>query len=277
MSDSTLPPPLPANPVTIVDAFTAPPAGATPLGSVILAFLSLELNSWKRPRFWLKLVLVGIGLVVLTKLSVARANSAQFERWMIDVVALKLVPLLCLVVGGGMLRNPIRSFTIEYLWTRPAKKHHLVVAAWLTTVVIVTAQAILATVVVHATCGFFGLRGVWDHLAMTCAVEFAMILPFSAIAVALGVTTGKYMVMGLFYAFVVENGIGRLPTNLNQLAVTRHAKFLLKEARQATDGLASWPLFQSTGVLLILAVLAVVVACIVFSNKQYSIGSEKES
>lgn len=277
MSASDQPPPMPPNPVSIVAGFTPPAPGATPLLSVIPAVLSLELKAWMGPKLWVKLICAAIGLIVLTRLSLSRSNPVQFERWMLDVVALKFVPLTCLAVGGGILRNAIRSHTIEYLWTRSVKKVHLVISAWVAAVVVVTLLTILATVIVHATGSFSGIDRDWQNLPMTCAAEIALILPVTAIAVALGVWTGKYMVAGLLYGFVVETGISRMPTNLNLLAVTRHVEVLLNHVRQTLEGPGSMAVLQSVGALLVLTFAALLAACIVFSCKQYSIGAEKET
>lgn len=276
MSVSDQPPPMPPNPASIIAGFTPPAAGATPLASVIPAVLSLELKARVGPKLWVKVVCGAIGLVILTRLSLSRSNPAQFERWMLDIVALRFVPLMGLAVGGGILRNAIRSYTIEYLWTRSVKKVHLVIAAWVAAVVVVTLLTVLATVIVHATGSFSGIDRVWQNLPMTCAAEFALIVPVTAIAVTLGVWTGKYMVVGLLYGFVVETGISRMPTNLNLLAVTRHVEVLLKHARQTLEGPGLVAVLQSVGALLVLTIAALLVSCILFSCKQYSIGTEKE-
>ncbi|MBP7143077.1 MAG: hypothetical protein KBA71_14295 [Opitutaceae bacterium] len=276
MSASDSPPPLPSDPVAVVAGFTPPSGGATPLGSVIRAMLSLELKAWMGPKLWVKMVCAALALVVLTRLALSRSNPAQFERWMLEVVALRFVPLLCLAVGGGILRNAIRSYTIEYLWTRSVRKFHLVIAAWLTAVVVVTLLVFMATAMVHLTGSVTGVEGIWRKFPMTCTAEFALILPFTAIAVALGVWTGKYMVTGLLYGFVVETGISRIPTNLNLLAVSRHAEVLLKQARQSLEGPGLLVVLQSTGALMLLTAAGLLVACIIFVRKQYSIGAEKE-
>ena len=277
MSVSDQPPPMPPNPASIIAGFTPPAPGATPLVSVIPAVPLLELKARVGPKLWVKVVCGAIGLVILTRLSLSRSNPAQFERWMLDIVALRFVPLMGLAVGGGILRNAIRSYTIEYLWTRSVKKVHLVIAAWVAAVVVVTLLTVLATVIVHATGSFSGIDRVWQNLPMTCAAEFALILPVTAISVALGVWTGKYMVAGLLYGFVVETGISRMPTNLNQLAVTRHVELLLNQARQTLEGPGSMAVLQSVGALFVLTLAGLLAACIVFVRKQYSIGAEREA
>ncbi len=277
MTASDIPPPLPPDRAGVVAHFTAPPARATSLGAVILAMLSLEVGALLRPKLWLKLALSALALVVVTRLSVGRATPEQFERWMIGVVALKFVPLMCLTVGGGILRNPIRNFTIEYLWTRSVRKPHLVIAAWVAAVVIVTLQAFLATGVVYATCGFLGVKDLWPTLPPMLGVEFVMILAFTALSLAFGVFSGKYMVMGLFYGLVVESGVSQIPTNLNQIAVTSHANVLLDYARQSAESPGIGATVQAGASILTIAALGLAVACAVFTYKQYSIGAEKET
>ncbi len=277
MTSSDVPPPLPPARASVMAQFTAPPARATPLGAVIGAMLSLEIGAWLRPRLWLKLTLSALGLVVVTRLSVGRATPEQFERWMLGVVALKFVPLICLTLGGGILRNPIRNFTIEYLWTRSVRKPHLVIAAWVAAVVIVTLQAFLATGVVYATCGFLGVKNLWPTLPAMLGVGFVMILAFTSLSLAFGAFSGKYMVMGLLYGLVVESGVSQIPTNLNQIAVTSHANVLLGYVRQSAENPGIGATVQAAASILTIAALGLAVACTVFTYKQYSIGAEKEA
>lgn len=275
MTPPPLPPLLPAS-VGISNAPAGTP-GPTSLGAVILAIGSLEVTALLRPGAWLKFGLFALGLIVVTKLSVPHGNEKMFSQWMVDVVALKIVPLLCLVVGGGVLRNQIRSFTIEYLWTRPARKAHLAIAAWCSTVSIVFAQAIVGTVVVHATGSFLGVENIWDGLPMLLITEFVVILAFSALSLALGVYSGKYMVFGLLYGLIVESGVSRIPTNLNLLSVTHHAEVLLSYRTEDIGTLGLMPLVQSLVGTVGIAAVGLAVAAALFSFKQYSVGTEKES
>ncbi|HRE80771.1 MAG TPA: hypothetical protein PLN52_06970 [Opitutaceae bacterium] len=250
--------------------------GATSLPAVFKGLLMLELFAWKRSGVWVKAGLALAGLIVITRLSVSRGNAALFSTWMIDVVTLKLVPLLCLVTGGGLLRNQIRSFTIEYLWTRPASKTYLVLSAWAVSVVLVSVQATVATVVVHAVGSLQGVPNVWDGMMLQALTQVLIILPFCALAVALGVVSGKYMVLGLVYGLLIEGGMSRLPTNLNRISVTHHAEELLSLSASSVQNPMTSVWLPSVGGLAMITGVALALAVFIFNRTQYSVGGEKE-
>lgn len=267
----------PLLPSTSTPLVFAAKRGATSLSAVFKGLLMLELFAWRRSGVWVKAGLALAGLIVLTRLSISRGNEALFSTWMIDVVTLKLIPLLCLVTGGGLLRNQIRSFTIEYLWTRPASKTYLVLAAWAVSVVLVSVQATVATVIVHAVGGIQGVPAVWDGLLLQLMTQVLIILPFCALAVLLGVFSGKYMVLGLVYGLLVEGGMSRLPTNLNRISVTHHAEELLSLSAPTVQNPISSVWLPSLGGIAVIAAVALVLAVFIFNRRQYSVGGEKEA
>ncbi len=262
---TSLPPPLPAT-----DAPRAP--GATPLSSVIRALVLLRVRALLRPKLLLRFAGLCAGVVAITALTVSSGRTRDFSEWSVDVFLLRIVPLLCLVTGGGALRNEIRAFTVEYLWTRPAKKSHLVLGAYAGAVTVVLVQVTVFTALIYLTSALRGVPEVWSHLPAALAASLGAVLAFTAIATALGVLTGKYMVLGLFYGVVIEIGLSDLPTRLSQLSVTHHLRTLLQSTgTQATSILAG-----AAGCL-VLAALGLAAAAFLFTHRTYRIGDEKET
>jgi hypothetical protein len=103
------------------------------------------------------------------------------------------------------------------------------------------------------------------------AAQFLAVLTWSALGVFLGQVAKRYMAVALVYGFIVELGIGRIPTNINTLSMMRHLKTLLSH-NPALQGIYDWSV---TGVPLALGALALAtalfltLAALLFTFKEY--------
>lgn len=268
MNPTLLPPPL--------DNVAAPLRApvATSLSGVIRALVLLRVRTLLRPKLMLRFVAICLGLCAITAVVIQVSNNQlrDFTEWSVELFLLRIVPLLCLVTGGGALRNEIRAFTVEYLWTRPARKSHLAIGAYAGAVVVVFVQVLVFTVLIHLVGAVLGVSGVWTQLPLTLLASLGAVLAFCAIAVALGAFTGKYMVFGLIYGVAVEIGLSDLPTRLNQLAVTRHLQSILQ-----SGGTDVPVLLGGVAGCLVLAAVGLTVAAVLFTRLTYRIGDEKEA
>ena len=66
-----------------------------------------------------------------------------------------------------------------------------------------------------------------ELLPLFLAAQFLAVLAWSALGAFLGQLTSRYMAIALVYGFIVELGIGNIPTNINTLSLMRHLKALL--------------------------------------------------
>jgi len=269
------PVPTPSLPAVLTAPTTA--SEATPLPLVIRALVLLRLRALLRPKLFLRFLGIAAGVVAITLLSVPRGNAEQFSQWSVEVFLLKIVPLLCLVAGGGALRDEIRSFTIEYLWTRPARKAHLVIGAYVGTVLLVFVQVAIFTTLIHLIGVIRDIPGAAAHLPIALGATLGAVLAFSALSMALGVLTGKYMVAGVLYGGLIEIGLSRLPTRLNLLSVTHHVQSLLQSAGVGVADFSLLRLLSGTAGCLTIAAVGVAAAALIFTTKTYRIGDEKES
>ena len=103
--------------------------------------------------------------------------------------------------------------------------------------------------------------------------QFACILAFTAIALALGVITSRFMAIGVLYGFLVEAGVSQMPTNLKFLAVTPHALGMLASGDPAAEG----GLVIGLVGCLVIAAAALGLAMLVFTRRQYDIGGSREA
>lgn len=269
----------PAPPASSVDGLSGfvPPAAATPLGSVIRALVLLRLRALLRPKLFLRFAGIAVGLGVVTWFAVPPANERQFAQWSVEVFLLRILPLLCLVTGGSALRDEIRAFTIEYLWTRPARKAHLVIGAYAGALALTLTQAVVYVGVIHATSALHGFAGAWSYLPASLIATVGGVLAFTAIALALGVLTGKYLVIGVLYGALVEIGLSRLPTRLNNVSVTHHLQTLIESGGASGEPFRFLGLLSGTSGCLAIAAAGLTAAAVLFTLKTYRIGDEKET
>jgi hypothetical protein len=98
-----------------------------------------------------------------------------------------------------------------------------------------------------------------------------MIPAFTALSVFLGLLSKRYVLLGILYGFIVELGIGQIPTNINVLSLSRHFQALLGQCPTLdhTIALGSW---GATGAILMvcaLTVLGVGASAALFSFREF--------
>ncbi len=151
----------------------------------------------------------------------------KFHFFLTQLYLLLVVPLFCLSNFGAMIRDELQEDTMAFLITRPVSRaklfllKYLALAAWLQIIVLGNALAFWIVGV------WLGIPGAASLIALLAAVQFLAVLAFGALASLIGLLTQKYLVAGIVYGFIVEFGIGEIPTNINVLSISRHLKTFL--------------------------------------------------
>ncbi len=103
-------------------------------------------------------------------------------------------------------------------------------------------------------------------------------LAYGALSALLGLTNKRYLVVGVVYGFIVEAGIGLIPTNINNISISRHLRTLLANHPAVRD-LYSWvPDGTSFSALMLLAgtVLFVAAGATLFTLREYHPADEMQ-
>lgn len=151
----------------------------------------------------------------------------HFHNFLVQLYLLLVVPLFCLSNFGAMIRDELQEDTMAFLITRPVSRaklfllKYLALAAWLQIIVL---GNVLAFWVVGV---WLGIPDAASLIALLAAVQFLAVLAFGALASLIGLVTQKYLVAGIVYGFIVEFGVGQIPTNINVLSISRHLKTFL--------------------------------------------------
>jgi hypothetical protein len=198
-------------------------------------------------------------------------RTSPFYHWLIDFYFFVILPLSCVGACGALIREELQTDTLGFLITRPLTRATLMVvkylsqSAWLQIVLLV--QALL----LFAAGGFRQVPALGTLLPLFLAVQFIAILAWSALGAFLGLVSKRYMAIALLYGFIVEMGIGRIPTNVNTLSMMRHLKSLLAN-NGALQAVYDWPI-RSVAFSVVALCLGTVVflslAAFMFTFKEY--------
>jgi hypothetical protein len=198
-------------------------------------------------------------------------RTSPFYHWLIDFYFFVILPLSCVGACGALIREELQNDTLGFLTTRPLTRAKLMIvkylsqSAWLQIIVLV--QALL----LFAAGSLKQIPGLGTLLPMFLAIQFVAVFTWSALGALLGLVTKRYMAIALLYGFIVEMGIGRIPTNVNTLSMMRHLKSLLAH-NTALQEVYDW---QMRGIPFSVAALALgtvvflALAAFMFTFKEY--------
>jgi hypothetical protein len=198
-------------------------------------------------------------------------RTSPFYHWLIDFYFFVILPLSCVGACGALIREELQNDTLGFLTTRPLTRAKLMIvkylsqSAWLQIVVLV--QALL----LFAAGSLRQIPGLGTLLPVFLAIQILAVFTWSALGALLGLVTKRYMAIALLYGFIVEMGIGRIPTNVNTLSMIRHLKSLLAH-NAALQEVYEWPMRGipfSIAALALGTVVFLSMAALMFTFKEY--------
>jgi ABC-type transport system involved in multi-copper enzyme maturation permease subunit len=237
--------------------------------------------TWRSQLSLRKLPLVIATLSVIPLLAYLTVDDGRIKayfHWMIDFYFLLLLPLYCLSVCGGMIRDEVQADTLGFLTTRPMTRarffcsKYLCQIAWLQILAAISASLLVAVGISR------DIAGLTSFIPLLFAGQFLAILAYGALSSLVGLVHQRYMVLGVIYGFVVEIGIGQIPTNINNLSLSRHLRAILANngtIRDQYEWSAEGTLF-SIAIMLMAAVLFLVLGAMVFTLKEYHHSDEMQ-
>jgi len=136
-----------------------------------------------------------------------------------------LVPLLGLIAGTGAIGPEIDDGSIVYLLSKPLRRSSIVVTKLVVAVGVVTAFAVLPTLVAGLI-----LSGASDRLAVGYALAALVAgVTYCALFLALAVITRHAVVVGLLYALIWESLVGNLVPGAQALSIQQWALTLTEK------------------------------------------------
>lgn len=222
-------------------------------------------------RFAIAFVIV-FGLVIFVG---SHESERQFWILAIHFFALGFLPIYCLVKGGESLRNELKEGTIEFLWTRPARKSSLFLGFYASSLISIGAFMTVCLIALSGAGIWLGeITSIGQLVAYTLGC-IAIALSFSALSLALGSFTSKFIVVGILYYFFIEKLLAQVPTSARNASIIANLRtHFLENAGAASDFVISNTI-QSIVHIALITVTALTLGCIAFTLKRYSLGEDK--
>lgn len=249
--------------------------------SLARAFAGMWSLTWRaqltRKRLWNALFfLIPIPAIIFA--TTDHGNTSQFLDWAIRFYLFLVLPLNCLFAFGPLIRDELQADTLSFLITRPVKRWRLFLlkfsCAMICLQILLAINGLILTGIALAK----GLSELGSLLPLFLLSQALAGLAYGAIAGLLGLLSRKFMVLGVVYGFVVEVGIGNLPTNAHSLSVAYHLRSILAN-HPAVESVFSWSAGDiAPAMVFVVAVfaLATAIAAVVFNLFEYNHGGEMQ-
>ncbi len=170
-----------------------------------------------------------------------------------------LLPLMCLLIGTGVIGPEIDDGSIVYLLAKPLPRRTIIWSKLAVAIPAALAFAVLPTMAAAAIAGDDGFR---LTLAYGVTATLAAIA-YTAIFVALSVATRNAVIIGLLYALVWETVLGGYVPGVRDVSVRQWA-LAPAENLLGAEAAARWGVTSVVSVPVGLSLLAAATALAVF-------------
>jgi ABC-type transport system involved in multi-copper enzyme maturation permease subunit len=198
-------------------------------------------------------------------------RTTSFYMLLISLYFTIIIPLTCVRASGALIRDELQADTIGFLLTRPMTRARLVIVKYLSQTAWLQAVFFLQALLIFAAGHLRHVPNLGSLVPLFLGAQVLAVLVWSGLGVLLGLLASRYMAAALFYGFVVEMGIGRIPTNINTLSMMRHLKTLLAH-NSTLQTIYDWPTqtpLYSVGAVLIGAGVFLALGAILFTFFEY--------
>lgn len=216
--------------------------------------------------------LLGV-LALLAWSGVREGNAQHFASWSINFYLAFLVPALAFLASAGLVRDDLKPDTVDYVLTRPIRRHVFVLGRYLAHTACLQAQCLLALAVLVAVGVFRHVPGLSSAVPSMLLAQLLAVNAFGALGFAFGAMTGRYLILGILYAAIVEIGIGHIPTQLSHLSMLHHVRVIAGNGLRPSDQSLPASIFA----LLLFSLVLAAVSAALFSLKEPAASSAKDS
>jgi ABC-2 type transport system permease protein len=202
--------------------------------------------------------------------------TAPFYHWLVDFYFFVILPLTCVRTSGALIRDELQADTLGFLLTRPLSRGRLLLLKYLTQTAWLQMLLLIETLLIFAAGELRHIPELGALLPLFIAVQFLAVCAWSALGAMLGLISNRYIALALLYGLIVEMGIGRIPTNINNLSVMRHLKTLLAQnpALQSSFEWSGGGAALSVGALVLATAVFAGMAVLLFAFIEYQHATE---
>ena len=242
--------------------------------TTLLAGRGLWLLTWKSQVRWRRLPILALMVGFLPGLAyftISNGRSEIFFKWAIDFYLTLLLPLYSLSICGAMIRDELQADTIGFLLTRPISRARLFLLKFICHVTWVQILGCTVTVLLLLVGVVREIQELRSFALIFLGTQVLAVFVYGALGALIGLINQRYMVLGIIYGFVVEVGIGQIPTNINNLSQLRHLHTILAnvEALQLFYPWSSDRTWLSVAILLIAPLIFLAAGAYLFTVREY--------
>ena len=247
---------------------------STQTPSFIAATRGLWTLTWRSKLTWKRLIPVLASMVSIPIFAASVINPGQvegFHRIVIDLYFFVVVPIFCLINFGSMIRDELQDDTITFLITRPVSRAKVYLLKY------ITLSLWLQIILFGNALGFWvvglylEIPSITSLTSLIIVTQALAVFAIGALSSLLGMFTQKYIIAGVAYGFIVEFGIGQIPTNINVLSISRHLKTLLARNTELMS-MYDWPSTGGTfslGMIFGATALFLTAGALLFNYREY--------
>jgi ABC-2 type transport system permease protein len=230
--------------------------------------------TWRSRLTWKRLYQVLSGMLSIPIFSAIVLEPGQqegFYRIIIDLYFFIVLPILCLNHFGAMIRDELQEDTMTFLITRPVSRSRVFLIKYITHSLWLQ-LSLLGNGLAFGLVGFYlQVPDVVALISHLIVVQMLAAIAYGALSSLLGLITQKFLVAGVVYGFIVEFGIGQIPTNINVLSISRHMQTLLAQ-NESLRTLHQWSVEGapfSLGMVMGGTVLFLTLGALLFTFREY--------
>lgn len=231
------------------------------------------------PRQCVVTVAFIIVFALLLAVSAGRDNANQYFLWLTNIYLMVVVPILAFLSGGGLVRDDMTPAVVDYVLTRPVSRSWFLAARVGSHLVCLQLWCILTLAVLTIVGVIQATPGAVEALPRLLLAQFFAAGAFGILGVLAGTLTTRYLVIGIVYGGIVEAGLGSIPMQLNRLSILHHLRSMLGPILEnagievgATPGIPT-----SAGFVVLLSLVALAVAMVIFSLREFAGARPKDA
>jgi ABC-2 type transport system permease protein len=234
----------------------------------------LTLRRYLLPGHWLAVagLLVVLGLFSLPVVPNHEAAVHGLMPWAVNLYLTFLVPILAFISAAGVMRDEMKSDTVDYVLTRPVGRSAFIGFKYLAHVGCAQVDFLCALGVVIGIGVYRQIPGIWAAVPALLDMQLLLVAAFSAFGFLCAVFTSRYVVVGLAYATIIEVGVGQIPTQLSLLSMTHQVRATLEYLIDPSGlvSAAAPSMLATSALLLAFAVGTLAIAATLFAFREFA-------
>lgn len=242
-------------------------------------FKGMWMFTWKEQVTLKKMIQKLPGLLALPFLiwfTLEPGEENHYRLWVVQFYFFMILPIYCLAHMGSMIREEIQNDTIVFLLSRPIRRAELYCLKYFCFMLWLQIWLGIQLLTLSGVGYFLEMPNIYTITVSLFTTQCLAILAWGSLSALFGLLSQKYMVIGIIYGAIVEFGIGRIPTNINNLSFSRHFQTLLAQCPPLANDF-NWspesPIF-SIFMICLGAILTLTAGSFLFHYREYHPNSD---